>query len=121
MAGVDEAGRGPLAGPVFAAAVVLPRRVPRTLAELLDDSKKLTAGEREAAFVALVAARAAGRVEIGVGAASVAEISRINILQAAMLAMCRAGRAVADATRTRADRRRPLAGVALRGALRDRR
>jgi ribonuclease HII len=90
VAGVDEAGRGPLAGPVFAAAVVLPRRVPRALAALLDDSKKLSAECREAAFAALLVARAAGRVEIGVGAASVAEIARINIRQAAMLAMCRA-------------------------------
>ena len=90
VAGVDEAGRGPLAGPVFAAAVVLPRRVPRALAALLDDSKKLRAECRQAAFAALLVARDAGRVEIGVGAASVAEIGRINILQAAMLAMCRA-------------------------------
>jgi ribonuclease HII len=90
IAGVDEAGRGPLAGPVFAAAVVLPRRVPRSLAGLLDDSKKLTAEQREAAFAALVKARRAGKIEIGVGAASVAEIVRINILRAALLAMRRA-------------------------------
>lgn len=90
IAGVDEVGRGPLAGPVFAAAVVLPRRVPRALAALLDDSKKLSAAQRETAFVALNAARLAGRVEIGVGAASVSEITRINILQSALLAMCRA-------------------------------
>jgi len=90
IAGVDEAGRGPLAGPVFAAAVVLPRRVPRSLAGLLDDSKKLTAEQREAAFAALLRARRAGTVEIGVGAASVAEIVRINILRAALLAMRRA-------------------------------
>jgi ribonuclease HII len=90
VAGVDEAGRGPLAGPVLAAAVVFPRRVPRGLGPLLDDSKKLTAAEREAAFAALIAAQATGRIEIGVGAASVAEITRLNILRAAMLAMCRA-------------------------------
>lgn len=90
VAGVDEVGRGPLAGPVLAAAVVLPRQVPPTLAVLLDDSKLLTAARREAAFAALHAARAAGQVEIGVGAASVAEIARINILQAALLAMRRA-------------------------------
>ena len=90
VAGVDEAGRGPLAGPVFAAAVVLPRRVPRKLAALLDDSKRLTFAQREAAYAALRGAWAAGAVEIGVGAASVAEIGRINILQAALLAMCRA-------------------------------
>jgi ribonuclease HII len=90
VAGIDEAGRGPLAGPVFAAAVVLPRRVPSSLAGLLDDSKKLTHEERETAFAALVKARKAGKIEIGVGAASVAEIVRINILRAALLAMRRA-------------------------------
>ena len=87
MAGVDEAGRGPLAGPVVAAAVVFPTGVPRQLAALLDDSKKLTAEQRLVAFQAL---RASGRAEIGVGAASVAEIERLNILHAALLAMCRA-------------------------------
>jgi ribonuclease HII len=90
VAGIDEVGRGPLAGPVVAAAVVLPRPVPPGLAAMLDDSKKLTPTQREAAFIALNAARAAGQVEIGVGAASVAEITRINILQASLLAMCRA-------------------------------
>src|ERR1700722_1526968 len=86
VAGVDEAGRGPLAGPVVAAAVVLGRRVPRKLAGMLDDSKKLTAEQRLAAFLALRASAA----EIGVGAASVAEILRLNILHASMLAMRRA-------------------------------
>jgi len=90
VAGVDEAGRGPLAGPVLAAAVVLPRRVPRGLAALLDDSKKLDAAQRDTAFAALRAAQAAGLIEIGVGAASVPEIGRINILRAALLAMARA-------------------------------
>jgi ribonuclease HII len=90
IAGIDEVGRGPLAGPVLAAAVVLPRRVPAALGALLDDSKKLSPAQRELAFAALLAARAAGRVQIGVGAASVAEIERINILQAALLAMRRA-------------------------------
>lgn len=87
VAGVDEVGRGPLAGPVLAAAVVFPTGVPRRLAALLDDSKKLTPEQRQAAFAAL---RRSGRAEIGVGAASVAEIERINILRAALLAMCRA-------------------------------
>ena len=90
VAGVDEAGRGPLAGPVLAAAVVLPRRVPRKLAALLDDSKKLDQGQRDSAFAALLLARAAGQIEIGVGAASVDEIGSINILRAALLAMARA-------------------------------
>ena len=86
VAGVDEAGRGPLAGPVVAAAVVLGRRVPKKLAALIDDSKKLTAEQRLAAFLALRASTA----EIGIGAASVAEILRLNILHASMLAMQRA-------------------------------
>ncbi|MBN8899307.1 MAG: ribonuclease HII, partial [Rhodospirillales bacterium] len=87
VAGVDEAGRGPLAGPVVAAAVVFPAGVPRRLASLLDDSKRLTAAQREAAFAAL---RRCKTAEIGIGAASVAEIARLNILHAAMLAMRRA-------------------------------
>lgn len=87
VAGVDEVGRGPLAGPVVAAAVVFPAGVPRKLAALLDDSKKLNAAQRQAAFAALYAS---GRAEIAVAAASVAEINRLNILHAAMLAMCRA-------------------------------
>jgi ribonuclease HII len=86
VAGVDEVGRGPLSGPVLAAAVVFPRGVPRALAAMLDDSKKLTAAQRDAAFAALHASSA----EIAVAAASVAEIERLNILHAAMLAMCRA-------------------------------
>jgi len=86
VAGIDEVGRGPLAGPVVAAAVVFPAGVPRRLRPLIDDSKKLDAGQRLAAYVAL---RACG-AEIAVGAASVAEISRINILQASLLAMRRA-------------------------------
>jgi ribonuclease HII len=90
VAGLDEAGRGPLAGPVVAAAVVLPRRVPKALAALLDDSKKLAPIQREIAFAALQAQRQAGRVQIGIGAASVAEIVRINILQATLLGMQRA-------------------------------
>ena len=87
VAGVDEVGRGPLAGPVVAAAVVFPAGVPRKLAKLIDDSKKLSAEERLAAFAAL---RASGLAEIGVGAASVTEIARLNILHAALLAMRRA-------------------------------
>jgi ribonuclease HII len=87
VAGIDEVGRGPLAGPVVAAAVVFPAGVPRKLARLLDDSKKLNAEQRLVAFMAL---RAFGRAEIGVGAASVGEIHRLNILRAALLAMRRA-------------------------------
>ncbi len=87
VAGVDEVGRGPLAGPVLAAAVVFPTGVPRRLAALIDDLKKLTAEERLVAFDAI---RASGRAEIAVGAASVTEIGRLNILHAALLAMRRA-------------------------------
>jgi ribonuclease HII len=86
VAGVDEAGRGPLAGPVVAAAVVLRADIPSELAAMLDDSKKLTAAQRLAAFLALRASSA----EVGIGAASVAEILRFNILHASMLAMHRA-------------------------------
>jgi ribonuclease HII len=86
VAGVDEAGRGPLSGPVLAAAVVFPRGVSRELRALLDDSKKLTAAQRDAAFAALRRSTA----EIAIAAASVAEIERLNILQAGMLAMRRA-------------------------------
>lgn len=90
VAGVDEAGRGPLAGPVVAAAVILPPRMPRALARLLDDSKKLTPEQRHIAFAALLEHRRLGAVELAIGAASVNEIVRINILHAAMLAMRRA-------------------------------
>lgn len=82
VAGIDEAGRGPWAGPVIAAAVILdPARLPRGL----DDSKKLSAARRERLFGEL-----AGAALIGIGAASVEEIERRNILQATFLAMRRA-------------------------------
>ncbi len=87
VAGVDEVGRGPLAGPVLAAAVVFPAGVPRGLGRLIDDSKRLSPEQRTIAYAAILAS---GAAEIGVGAASVAEIARLNILHAAMLAMCRA-------------------------------
>jgi ribonuclease HII len=80
IAGVDEVGRGPLAGPVVAAAVILPHPL-----EGLADSKTLCAEERER-LAGLLRAHA----RIGVGAASVAEIDRINILRASLLAMRRA-------------------------------
>jgi ribonuclease HII len=72
---------------VVAAAVVFPRGVPKRLASLLDDSKKLDPEQRLLAYNAL---RNCGAAEIAVGAASVAEIGRINILQASLLAMRRA-------------------------------
>lgn len=82
VAGVDEAGRGPWAGPVVAAAVILD---PATAPPGLNDSKKLSARKREALFAALSPV-----AEIGVGVATVAEIDRLNILRAADLAMARA-------------------------------
>lgn len=83
VAGIDEAGRGPLAGPVFAAAVMLDRaRIPRGL----NDSKKLTAEQRECAFDKIMA----GALAVGVGRCDVDEIDTLNILGATMLAMRRA-------------------------------
>jgi ribonuclease HII len=80
--GVDEAGRGPLAGPVVAAAVILdPHRLPPGL----DDSKRLAAAARRRLAAALAAA-----AEVAVGIAGVAEIDRLNILAASHLAMRRA-------------------------------
>jgi ribonuclease HII len=85
VVGVDEVGRGPLAGPVVAAAVVLDPRLPRSLACRIDDSKRLAPGERRALF-ALLSAHA----RFAVGSASVAEIETLNILKASHLAMARA-------------------------------
>lgn len=82
VAGVDEAGRGPWAGPVVAAAVILD---PAAIPDGLNDSKKLSAARRAALFAALGAT-----ARIGVGQASVDEIDRLNILHATMLAMQRA-------------------------------
>ena len=84
ICGIDEAGRGPLAGPVVAAAVVLPPVLPDPLRLDLDDSKVLSARKREALFDII---RAASRV--GVGRAEVDEIDRLNILKATFLAMAR--------------------------------
>lgn len=83
VAGVDEAGRGPLAGPVYAAAVVLD---PDRPIEGLDDSKRLTP-ERRDVLAVLIRERA---LAWAVASASVEEIERLNILQATMLAMRRA-------------------------------
>lgn len=84
---MDEAGRGPLAGPVLAAAVVFCHQPPASLAALIDDSKRLTREAREAAFRTL---STCGMAEIGVAGASVAEIAALNILGATLLAMRRA-------------------------------
>ncbi|MGH7446282.1 MAG: ribonuclease HII [Longimicrobiales bacterium] len=83
IAGVDEVGRGPLAGPVLAAAVVLP---PGIAIRGVDDSKKLTA-DRRAELYEEIRAKA---VAIGVAGASTREVDRINILRASHLAMKRA-------------------------------
>ena len=84
--GIDEAGRGPWAGPVVAAAVWLePARLPPTLLQRLDDSKALSAAAREAIFTALP-----DHCALAIGTASVEEIDRLNILQANLLAMRRA-------------------------------
>lgn len=88
VCGVDEAGRGPWAGPVAAGAVILHYD---DLPEGIDDSKALTAGRREALEIE-IKARA---VAWGVGFASVEEIEELNILQATGLAMCRAVEAMA--------------------------
>jgi ribonuclease HII len=91
VAGVDEAGRGPLAGPVVAAAVVFDREfaVSQEHAGLagLTDSKQLSPSRRETFFGLL---RTSSRVEIGVGVADEAEIDDLNILRATHLAMRRA-------------------------------
>jgi len=93
VAGIDEAGRGPLAGPVVAAVAVIDRgAAKRKLLKLIDDSKKLALEDREAAYQAMVAS---GIVQFAVAEASVEEIDRINILQATFLAMRRAVEALA--------------------------
>jgi ribonuclease HII len=90
VCGVDEAGRGPLAGPVVAAAVILDRaNVAAFLHERLDDSKVMTVLARERCYALLLAG-----ARVGVGAASVGEIDRANILRASLLAMARAVRAL---------------------------
>ena len=83
VAGVDEAGRGPLAGPVVAAAVVLD---PENPVSDLDDSKKLTARQREALLPEILAKARA----VALAAAGPREIERINILQASLRAMAAA-------------------------------
>lgn len=90
IAGVDEAGRGPLAGPVVVAAVILH---PKRPIDGLDDSKKLTEKRREALYPQIVERALAWRVEF----VDVDEIDRINIFQATMVGMARAVQALAPA------------------------
>ena len=80
IAGIDEAGRGPLAGPVLAAAVILPEKVQL---DHLDDSKRLSPGRREELFGTIYEKA----VSIGIGLVDPVEIDRINILQASLLSM----------------------------------
>ncbi len=82
VAGIDEAGRGPLCGPVVAAAVIL---APDNIPPGLRDSKKLTARRRAELFDII-----SGQCHVGIGLASVGEIDDINILRASLLAMRRA-------------------------------
>lgn len=91
IAGCDEAGRGPLAGPVVAAAVILdPDRIPRGI----DDSKRLTAEEREKLFDKICAT-----AQVSVAVASPARIDRDNILRASLWALKRAVMALPEAPR----------------------
>jgi ribonuclease HII len=83
VAGVDEAGRGPLAGPVVAAAVIMPSAWPHAG---VDDSKRLSAAQRER-LARLLAEEA---LAWGVGLAEAEEVDRLNIHQASLTAMCRA-------------------------------
>ncbi len=85
ICGVDEAGRGPLAGPVYAAAVILPEN---TVIDGLNDSKKLTEKKREELFD-VIRDRA---LNFGIASASQQEIDDVNILNAVYLAMNRAVR-----------------------------
>ncbi len=86
VAGIDEAGRGPWAGPVYATAVVFdPMGPPKKLAQHIDDSKKLSAKKREAVFSHIL-----DYARVGRGSASVEEIDNLNILRATHLAMERA-------------------------------
>lgn len=83
IAGIDEAGRGPLAGPVVSAAVILPDAF---FCKEINDSKKLTGKKREELFPRIMNQA----VAVGTGIASHREIDRINILQASLLSMKRA-------------------------------
>jgi ribonuclease HII len=85
ICGVDEVGRGPLAGPVVAAAVILPQDFPLTISGEIKDSKKMSAKAREDLFEPLIQ-----NCRYAIAEASVAEIDTLNILWASMLAMERA-------------------------------
>ncbi|MBO6826018.1 MAG: ribonuclease HII [Sneathiella sp.] len=82
IVGIDEVGRGPFAGPVVAAAIILD---PNNIPEGIQDSKKLSLKKREILFDQIMQ-----RAKVGIGSASVAEIDELNILQATFIAMRRA-------------------------------
>jgi ribonuclease HII len=84
ICGIDEVGRGPLAGPVMAAAVILPERLPNFFIAVTD-SKKLSSQQREKLFPLLMSC-----CDVGIGMATVEEIDQYNILQATFFAMQRA-------------------------------
>ena len=86
VAGIDEVGRGPFAGPVVAAAVVL---TPDNIPNGIQDSKKLSKQKREALFTEILQS-----ADVGIGEASVSEIDKLNILQATFVAMKRALKAL---------------------------
>jgi ribonuclease HII len=86
IVGLDESGRGPLAGPVVAAAVILdPTRLPRRLKPRIDDCKKVAAPLRQELFAALM-----DRAVVGIGVCTPEEIDSLNVLQASLEAMRRA-------------------------------
>ncbi len=91
VVGIDEAGRGPWAGPVVAGAVIIKNRnLSEILLKGLDDSKKLSAIKREKLYKELFAAQDEGKLIIGIGQSTAKEIDELNILQATFLAMKRA-------------------------------
>ncbi len=91
VAGIDEAGRGPWAGPVAAGAVVIrDQALSELLLKKLNDSKKLSAKKREILYKELQSEQSKGKLCIGIGLASCREIDELNILQATFLAMKRA-------------------------------
>lgn len=86
IAGIDEVGRGPWAGPVYAcAAIIDTRKIAKSGLAGLDDSKKLNLQQRETLYARLI-----DHAQVGIGYCTVEEIDRINILQASLLAMKRA-------------------------------
>lgn len=91
VVGIDEAGRGPWAGPVAAGAVVIQdQALSELLLKELNDSKKLSAKKREILYKELLSEQSKGKLCIGIGLASCCEIDELNILQATFLAMKRA-------------------------------